>query len=140
MSVRTLQTHFDKVIVSAPYIEASLEAINLLLNATFLSRRDGVLIFRADKKNLHRRFIETESLPDVAAGFDVLDKQGQFKHRQLRSALRSLKNNLPYLFAYQDYPELNIPFFSIIPKIIVVHFKNGAIKDCAKPWNLRKSR
>jgi len=34
---------------------------------------------------------------------------GQFKHRRLRSAFRSLKTNLPYLFTYKNHPELNIP-------------------------------
>jgi hypothetical protein len=33
----------------------------------------------------------------------------QFVHRRLRSAFRSLKTNLPYLFTYKNYPELNIP-------------------------------
>lgn len=37
------------------------------------------------------------------------NEQGEFVHRKLRSAVRSLKSNLPYLFAYQTYPELNIP-------------------------------
>ena len=37
------------------------------------------------------------------------NEQGQFKHRRLRSAFRSLKTNLPYLFTYKKYPELNIP-------------------------------
>lgn len=32
-----------------------------------------------------------------------------YKRRRLRSAYRSLKTNLPYLFTYQKYPELNIP-------------------------------
>jgi hypothetical protein len=32
-----------------------------------------------------------------------------FIHKKLRSAYRSLKSNLPYLFTYEDYPELNIP-------------------------------
>jgi hypothetical protein len=32
-----------------------------------------------------------------------------YTHKRLRSAYRSLKNNLPYLFTYQKYPELNIP-------------------------------
>ena len=35
--------------------------------------------------------------------------KGQYIHRRLRSAFRSLKTNLPYLFTYKDYPELNIP-------------------------------
>lgn len=32
-----------------------------------------------------------------------------YTHKRLRSAYRSLKTNLPYLFIYQKYPELNIP-------------------------------
>lgn len=32
-----------------------------------------------------------------------------YTHKRLRAAGRSLKNNLPYLFTYQKYPELNIP-------------------------------
>ncbi|MFC1802052.1 hypothetical protein ACFLY7_01260, partial [Patescibacteria group bacterium] len=30
-------------------------------------------------------------------------------HKRLRSAHGSLKRNLPYLFTYQEYPELKIP-------------------------------
>jgi len=33
----------------------------------------------------------------------------QFVHRKLRSAFRSLKTNLPYLFTCKNHPELNIP-------------------------------
>ena len=32
-----------------------------------------------------------------------------FTHRRTRSALRSYEHNLPYLFTYQRYPEINIP-------------------------------
>lgn len=32
-----------------------------------------------------------------------------YTHKRLRSAYRSLKTNLPYLFTYQKYPELKIP-------------------------------
>lgn len=32
-----------------------------------------------------------------------------YTHKRIRSAYRSLKTNLPYLFIYQKYPELNIP-------------------------------
>lgn len=32
-----------------------------------------------------------------------------YTHKKLRSAFRSLTNNLPYLFTYQKYPELKIP-------------------------------
>jgi hypothetical protein len=37
------------------------------------------------------------------------NEKGQFMHRNLRSALRSLTTNYPYLFAYKTYPGLNIP-------------------------------
>lgn len=37
------------------------------------------------------------------------NEQGQFKHRRLRSAFRSLKTNLPYLFTHKNYPKLKIP-------------------------------
>lgn len=32
-----------------------------------------------------------------------------YTHKRIRSAYRSLKTNLPYLFTYQKYPELKIP-------------------------------
>ena len=32
-----------------------------------------------------------------------------YTHKGVRSAYRSLKTNLPYLFTYQKYPELNMP-------------------------------
>ncbi|MDP8176410.1 hypothetical protein QJU83_02495 [Pasteurella skyensis] len=35
--------------------------------------------------------------------------KSHYTHRRLRSAFRSLKTNLPYLFTYQKYPTLNIP-------------------------------
>jgi hypothetical protein len=37
------------------------------------------------------------------------NERKQFKHRKLRSALRSLHTNLPYLFAHQRFPERSIP-------------------------------
>lgn len=36
-------------------------------------------------------------------------KRWFYTHKRIRSAYRSLKTNLPYLFTYQKYPELNIP-------------------------------
>lgn len=36
-------------------------------------------------------------------------KHWHYTHKRLRSAYRSLKENLEYLFTYQHYPELTIP-------------------------------
>jgi hypothetical protein len=40
---------------------------------------------------------------------DPVTKKWHYTHKRLRSVYRSLKLNLPYLFTYQKYPELNIP-------------------------------
>jgi hypothetical protein len=38
-----------------------------------------------------------------------LTKKSFYTHKKLRSAYRSLKNNLQWLFTWYDYPDLNIP-------------------------------
>ena len=56
-------------------------------------------------------------------------KRPQYTHKNVRSALRSLKSNLPNLFTYQRYPELNIPnttntidgYFASLKKKIAAH-------------------
>ena len=58
-----------------------------------------------------------------------------YTHKKVRSAYRSFKHNLPYLFTYQKYPELNIPnttndldgSFSALKKKLAVH--HGLRKD-----------
>lgn len=58
-----------------------------------------------------------------------------YTHKSVRSAYLSLKNNLPHLFTYQKYPELNIPSttncldgsFSNLKKKLAVH--HGLRKD-----------
>lgn len=61
-----------------------------------------------------------------------------YTHKRLRSAYRSLKTNLPYLFTYQKHPELNIPnttnsldgFFNALKSRLYVH--RGLNKKRAK--------
>lgn len=40
---------------------------------------------------------------------DPITGRWHYTHKRTRAAFRSLKNNLPYLFTYLKYPELNIP-------------------------------
>lgn len=40
---------------------------------------------------------------------DPLSGRWHYTHKRLRAAYRSLKTNLPYLFSYQRYPDLDIP-------------------------------
>jgi len=46
---------------------------------------------------------------DFADFLKERNEQGQFSHRRLRSALRSLTMNAPYLYAWKRWPELAIP-------------------------------
>lgn len=62
-----------------------------------------------------------------------------YTHKRLRSAIRSVQTNLPYLFTYQNYPELNIPnttnlldggIFSFLKRLLKNH--NGLSKKLKK--------
>ncbi len=199
-SIRTLQREFDKLTIDCSFLAPSNKPVNLIVDATFFSRAEGVLVFRANGKNIFWRFIQTESKQEMALCLDALDEMGyqfksitldgkkgliflfkaryptipiqlcqfhqtqiirryttnnpktecgiklksimrcltdttqdvfeslvntlkeeydcflkernengDFKHKQLRSALRSLKSNMPYLFTYKNFPELIIP-------------------------------
>jgi len=62
-------------------------------------------------------------------------KRPVYTHKKLRSALRSLKTNLPHLFTYQHFPELGIPnttntidgYFASLKKKVAAH--HGLRKD-----------
>jgi len=198
--VRTLWRLFDNLPITPIFACATTAPINLIIDATFFGRYDGIMVFRANRQNLYWRFIDSETVEDVATGLDWLEaqgfkfgsitvdgkrgiisylarrypnvpiqfcqfhqaqiirryltlnprtpcgkylkavmrcltdvdqtvfcslvetaaqlyeaflkernEQGQFKHRRLRSAFRSLRTNMPYLFTYKAYPELDIP-------------------------------
>jgi hypothetical protein len=52
------------------------------------------------------------------------NEQKQFKHRRLRSALRSLRSNAPYVFAYQRFPDRAIPTTTNSCDGSFAHWKN----------------
>jgi len=60
---------------------------------------------------------------------DINTDRWFYTHKKVRAAYRSLKTNLPYLFTYQKYPELNIPnttnsldgFFNRLKSLVYVH-------------------
>lgn len=49
-----------------------------------------------------RLFLSEKTVDPITGG-------SHYTHRRLRSAYRSLKANLPYLYTYLDYPNRNIP-------------------------------
>lgn len=56
-------------------------------------------------------------------------KHWHYTHKKVRSAYKSLEANLPFLFTYQKYPELNIPnttntidgYFASVKKKVAAH-------------------
>jgi len=60
---------------------------------------------------------------------DQVTGRWHYTHKKLRSAYRSLRLNLPYLFTYQKYPELKIPnttnsldgCFAYLKELVRVH-------------------
>ena len=76
-------------------------------------------------------YIEEKTVNEFSSG----KKKWYYTHKKVRSAYRSLKTNLPYLFTYLKYPELHIPnttndldgSFSALKKKLAVH--HGLRKD-----------
>lgn len=76
-------------------------------------------------------FIEEKTTLEFQNG----KRKWYYTHKKVRSAYRSLKHNLPYLFTYQKYPELHIPnttndldgSFSALKKKLAAH--HGLRKD-----------
>ncbi len=73
----------------------------------------------------HRKWSNFINEKTLVAG----TKHWYYTHRKVRSAYRSLETNLPYLFTYQKYPELNIPnttntidgYFASVKKKVAAH-------------------
>jgi len=66
----------------------------------------------ADIKNRYSEFLKERN------------EQGQFKHRKIRSTLRSLTTNAPYLYTWQRHPELKIPTTTNSCDGSFAHWKN----------------
>jgi len=85
----------------SPKLEAGQELRKLALTLTKTTREKFTA--RLEQWELKwKTFLEEKQK-------NFLTNRSRFVHRTLRSAWRSLKNNLPYLFTYLDYPKLQIP-------------------------------
>lgn len=79
-----------------PKTDCGKELRLLILKLKNLSKKDFIQQLE-NLKNKYQDFLKEKN------------EQNQFQHKKLRSSLRSIKTNLPYLFTFEDYPELNIP-------------------------------
>lgn len=103
----TQMCHFHQILIvnryltKKPKLEAGKELRRITLSLTKSNKKEFTILlnnwFEKWKEFLKERTIN----PETGKWF--------YTHKRLRSAYRSLKTNLPYLFIYQKYPKLNIP-------------------------------
>lgn len=84
-----------------PKLEAGKELRRLSLTLTETDRKT----FTDDLSKWHEKWESFLSEKTV----DFVTGRWHFTHGRVKSAYRSLKTNLPYLFTYLDFPELKIP-------------------------------
>jgi hypothetical protein len=134
MPVQICQFHqikqVTKYLTRKPKTEAGIELRTLTLTLT----KTDEATFSAALSAWHNKwstFIEEKTVDSFVTG----KKKWYYTHKKVRSAYRSLKSNLPNLFIYLRYPELNIPnttnhidgSFSVLKKKLAVH--HGLRKD-----------
>ena len=76
LSKRTLQRQFDKLPIEKQFPLISNKPINLIADATFFGRTDGVLVLRANGINLYWRFIHSETVAEMSHAIDFLKAKG----------------------------------------------------------------
>ena len=113
-----------KYLTRRPQTEAGRELRTLILT---LTTTDEAMFTKA-LEAWHAKwggYIEEKTVDSFVTG----KKKWYYTHGKVRSAYRSIKHNLPYLFTYLKYPELNIPnttndldgSFSALKKKLAVH-------------------
>ena len=112
-----------------PKLECSLKLKELIKNLCSYNKEEFTKEFN-DLENKYKDFLKekTEITTESVDCTKII--KTTYKHKRIRSAIRSLKTNLPYLFTYREdkYKHLNIPnttniceglFGSIKPKITI---------------------
>lgn len=119
-----------KYLTRKPKTEAGKELRALVLTLTKSDEATFTKALEAWHEKWHS-FIEEKTVDTFLSG----KKKWYYTHKKVRSAYRSLKTNLPHLFTYLKYPELNMPnttndidgSFSALKKKVAAH--HGLRKD-----------
>ena len=116
-----------KYLTRRPRTDAGKELRSLALTLTKTNEKEFTKKLLAWEKKWHNFYTEKTQVLGT--------KHWYYTHKSVRSAYMSLKRNLPHLFTYQKYPELNIPnttntidgyFASLKKKVAAYH---GLRKD-----------
>jgi hypothetical protein len=110
-----------RYLTNRPKLEASIE----LKEIVYTLANTNEEIFTKQLSNWYEKW--KDFLKEKTINLET--KRWCYTHKRLRSAYRSLKTNLPYLFTYQQYPELNIPnttnsldgYFNVLKSKLNVH-------------------
>jgi len=89
-----------RYLTSNPKLPASIELKAIVDTLTYATEKEFTAEF-FDWCNKWDSFLKERTT-------DPITKKWYYTHKRVRSARRSLKNNLSYLFTYLKYPELNI--------------------------------
>lgn len=128
MPVQICQFHQIKIVGRYLTSRPKTDAGKALLALVHTLTRTDETTFSTALSAWHGRWKDFISEKTVST-FENGKTKWHFTHKNVRSAYRSLATNLPYLFTYQKYPELNIPnttnsldgSFSALKKKLGVH-------------------
>ena len=84
-----------------PKLQASIDLKRITGYLGSVSEQKFVLLLDSWHKR-HKEFLLEKTYNEETGKW-------RYTHRRIRSAFRSLTSNLPYLFTYKKYPDLNIP-------------------------------
>jgi len=119
-----------RYLTSKPKLEAGIALKKIVTYLCFDNKEDFT-------KRLNKWF-EKWQLFLKEKTVDDSTKQWHYTHGRLRSAYRSLKSNLPHLYTYLDYPDLEIPnttnsldgSFKNLKELVGIHRGfNGSLKQ-----------
>lgn len=103
--VQMCQYHQTAIIIryitQKPIFEAGKELKEIIRKLCYSDKYS----FEAILKNWYDKW--TDFL--LEKSYNPITGKWHYTHRRIRSAYRSLKTNLPYLFTYLDYPDRDIP-------------------------------
>ena len=110
-----------RYLTNNPKLEAGIELKKITTTLCKTNEKDFTNALNAWHKKWYSFLKERTTDPLAGKWF--------YAHKRLRSAYRSLKINLPYLFTYQKYPDLNIPnttnsldgCFAYLKELVRVH-------------------
>ena len=103
--VQICQFHQLQIVRRKLTLQPETEAGQELLRITFSLAKSTEVTFTKELTLWFETYTTFINEKTYVAG----TKHWHYTHRRVRSAYLSLKRNLPFLFTYQRYPELNIP-------------------------------